>query len=351
VLTAAPPLLASAAAQSTPPSVNGPWGAAEQACQNGSAVCDLFSRMTGSRVAGTWAQVLVGTPLRIVLIVVMGYVLRYLLHRVIERIAERIAAGSEGLSRLDERLPTALLAASPWLSARREQRARTTASVLKSVTTGAVATVAVLMVLQALGIPIAPLLASAGIVGVALGFGSQALVKDFLSGLFMIVEDQYGVGDVVDLGPAVGMVEAVGLRVTRLRDADGAVWYVRNGEVLRVSNTSQGWARAVIDVSLPTGPDVEAARAAVLEVAQGLRTDEVFGALVVADPQLDDLEPAPPDLDVLRLVVRTAPLQQQVVARELRQRIRQRLDIEGIAAGGCAVTVIEDRQYVPPPVV
>jgi small conductance mechanosensitive channel len=313
------------------------------------SLADLVTRLTGSPIAGQWAQVLVGTPLRIVAIVVIGFVLRYLMHRVIDRIAERIAAGSAGLSRLDARLTTGILAASPLLSARREERARTTASVVKSLTTGVVTTVALLMVLQALGIPIAPLLASAGIVGVALGFGSQALVKDFLSGLFMIVEDQYGVGDVVDLGPAAGIVEAVGLRVTRLRDADGAVWYVRNGEVLRVGNTSQGWARAVLDVAVPDGTDLAAAQAAILAVARGVRDDELFGLLVVADPEVEELDPAPAEGDVLRLVMRTAPLQQQTVARELRQRLRQRLADDGIAGGRAAVAVVEDRRYVPPP--
>ena len=101
------------------------------------------------------------------------------------------------------------------------------------------------MILDVVGLPIGPLLASAGIVGVAVGFGAQSLVKDFLSGIFLILEDQYGVGDLVDTGMGtVGTIEAVGLRVTRLRDGSGVVWYVRNGEILRVGNHSQGWSTA-----------------------------------------------------------------------------------------------------------
>ena len=126
---------------------------------------------------------------------------------------------------------------------RRVQRAQTMGSLLKSIITGVVVAVVGTMMLSELGVDIAPIIASAGIIGVALGFGSQTLVKDFLSGIFMIFEDQYGVGDVVDLGEASGTVEAVSLRVTRLRDVNGTVWYVRNGEILRVGNMSQNWAR------------------------------------------------------------------------------------------------------------
>jgi small conductance mechanosensitive channel len=224
------------------PTVTGLREVAAQQCESASSLCRLVQDATGSATAGQWVQLVVGTPLQIMLILLVGFVLRYVLHRSIDRVAERIASGRSGLGRLDERLPSAgaMFSTSPLLSARREQRARTTASVLASITTGVVTTVVLLMVLQALGVSIAPLLASAGIVGLAVGFGAQALVKDFLSGIFMIIEDQYGVGDLVDLGEASGVVEAVSLRVTRLRDTDGAVWYVRNGEVLRVGNRSQG---------------------------------------------------------------------------------------------------------------
>ena len=144
---------------------------------------------------------------------------------------------------------------------RRVQRAATMGTLLKSIVSGVVFTVIALMFISELGYDIAPLIASAGIIGVALGFGSQALVKDFLSGIFMIFEDQYGVGDVVDLGEASGTVEAVSLRVTRLRDVNGTVWYVRNGEILRVGNMSQNWARTVLDVTVGYTEDLVAGTA------------------------------------------------------------------------------------------
>ncbi len=128
------------------------------------------------------------------------------------------------------------------VSERRRQRAETVGSLLRSVTSLVIGVLAVMLVLGEIGFNLGPFIAGAGIVGIALGFGAQNLVKDFLSGIFMILEDQYGVGDVVDLGAASGTVEAVGLRVTRLRDGNGTLWYVRNGEILRVGNKSQGFA-------------------------------------------------------------------------------------------------------------
>ena len=310
------------------PSFTSPLTAAEDACNAGSLICTSFRDWTGNTRVGLWAQTLLGTPLRIVTIVVLGLVLRFVLHRLVERVTDKVASGEAALGRL----ASASAIISPVASARRQQRARTTASVLKSLTTAVVMSVVALMVLSAIGIPIAPVLASAGIVGVALGFGSQALVKDFLSGLFMFVEDQYGVGDVVDLGEASGVVEAVGLRVTRLRDTDGAVWYVRNGEVLRVGNRSQGWARAVLDVGIAYGEDVDQATTVLLDVAHGVQKDPKFSALVLEDPEVWGVESVSAEGVVVRLVVKTAPMEQWGVARELRRRIKERFDAEGIRA-------------------
>ena len=143
--------------------------------------------------------------------------------------------------RLESNRATRVLAsATGALHERRRQRTETLGTVLRSLVTATVFSVAFVMILDELAIPIAPLLASAGVAGVALGFGAQSLVKDFISGVFMLVEDQYGVGDVIDTGEAIGTVEDVTLRVTRLRDGNGVVWYVRNGEIVRVGNRSQG---------------------------------------------------------------------------------------------------------------
>jgi small-conductance mechanosensitive channel len=277
-----------------------------------------------------WFDVFLGTPLAIVGIIIGGIVARFILHRVIDKTTEGLVSGRAGIGRLEERLPSALVPSSPVLSARREQRARTIASVLKSLTTAAIGTIVGLMVLDQLGVATGPLLASAGIVGIAVGFGAQALVRDIISGIFMLLEDQYGVGDVVDLGDASGVVEAVGLRVTRVRDVDGTVWYIRNGQVLRVGNKSQGWARAVLDVGVAYGENLARVEDLLLDVARGLQADATFGPLVLEEPEMWGVESVTADGVVLRLVVKTEPLQQWTVARELRRRIKDRLDAEGV---------------------
>ncbi len=279
-----------------------------------------------------WTDVVLGVPGKIVAVVVLGVLIRLAVHRAVTRLADGIATGRAGLGQMDRRLAgaTAMLGVSPLLSLRREQRARTLASLLRSITTGTVTVMVALMVMQLLALPIAPVIASAGVLGVAVGFGSQALVKDFLSGIFMIAEDQYGVGDVVDLGAASGVVEAVGLRVTQLRDIDGTVWYIRNGEVLRVGNRSQGWSRAVLDVGVAYSEDVGRVQELLLDLATGLQHDPAFAAQILEDPQVWGIESVSAEAVVVRLVVKTRPLKQWDVARELRRRIKDRFDAAGV---------------------
>ncbi len=201
-----------------------PMGAADfpDACRDTkSLTCSLVHDWTGNDQLATASAWLIGKPLAVLWIVVLALVARWLLHRFIDRLVARAGDPHESLRR-------------------RAQRAHTMGSLLKSVVTVVVGVMALFMALSEIGLDIAPLIASAGVVGVALGFGAQSLVKDYLSGMFMTFEDQYGVGDTITVNEVSGRVEAVSLRVTRLRDAEGTVWYVRNGEVLKVGNRSQG---------------------------------------------------------------------------------------------------------------
>ena len=278
-----------------------------------------------------WAQSALASAGRILLLILIGLIVRHFAHRVIDRVAERIATGRAGLGPFDVHLPnaTALLTTSPLASARREQRARTMATVLKSLSTAVVGTVVILMI-TSMFYDIGPLLAGAGILGVAVGFGSQSLVKDVVTGIFMIVEDQYGVGDVVDVGEASGSVEAVGLRVTRVRDVDGTVWYVPNGQIQRVGNMSQGWARAVLDIAVDYDEDVARIQNLLLDIAQGVKADPQFAPLILDNPEVWGVEAFGTDSMVVRLVVKTQPLQQWTIARELRRRIKDRFGTEGV---------------------
>jgi small conductance mechanosensitive channel len=155
-------------------------------------------------------------------------------------------------------------------------------------------------------------------------------VSDFLSGIFMIFEDQYGVGDVVDLGEAIGTVEAVGLRVTRLRDVNGTVWYVRNGEILRVGNQSQNWARTVLDVPVGYTEDLTRVKHVLQEVADSMWEDEEFRGQIIEKPEVWGVQDLGPDAVIVRVTMKTAPLEQWAVAREMRQRVKARFDYEGI---------------------
>lgn len=274
-----------------------------------------------------------GPAARIVLVLLAGALARFLLHRLIDRLAEQVATGRGGLAAID-RLPpaSAILAGGPLGSARREQRSRAIGSVLKSVATGLVTGVVVLMVVQEF-YDIGPLLAGAGIVGIALGLGAQSLVRDFLAGIFMIVEDQYGVGDVVEVGEVIGTVESVGLRVTRVRDENGTLWYLRNGDIQQLGNRSQGWGRAVVQVCVGYGEDLDRVGRLILDSAAELNTDQELAAALDGQPILAGVQDLGSIGVQVQVEIRTKAGQDAVVASALRRRIVDRLAREGVRTG------------------
>ena len=278
-----------------------------------------------------WGDVLLGNPLKLAALLVLAVVVRYLVHRMIDRLVVR-AAQTEPPERVlgSRRAAKVVFGGTGIYSERRALRATTLGSLLKSIVTAVIGVIVVVMAMDILGYPIGPLLASAGIVGVALGFGAQNLVKDFLSGIFMLLEDQYGVGDVIDMGEATGTVEAVGLRVTRLRSVDGTVWYVRNGEVVRVGNSSHGWARTVLDVRIAYDEDIARVERLLADLVAEFAADPEWEPYVLEDPEVWGVENLAADSVVLRVVVKTQPLQQWKIARELRERIKRVFDTEGV---------------------
>jgi small-conductance mechanosensitive channel len=302
-------------------------------CSTEENICTWVYEQTGSQPLATTSDWILGKPAALAGLILIGVVIRWLLHRLIDRIVQRAEIGvlPDRISRriTGGRMGAALNLTEDPGSTRRLQRAATMGSLLKSVVSGIVFTVIGLMIIAELGYDIGPLIASAGIIGVAVGFGSQALVKDFLSGIFMIFEDQYGVGDEVDLGEASGTVEAVSLRVTRLRDVNGTVWYVRNGEILRVGNMSQNWARTVLDVNVAYGEDLVKVQRVLAELAHDIWEDEDFKGRVIEEPSVWGIQELGPDAVVVRVALKTAPLEQWAVAREMRQRIKARFDHEG----------------------
>jgi small conductance mechanosensitive channel len=273
-------------------------------------------------------KVLIEIPIRVVAIIVVALILRAILHRMIGRAVRPVRGEVPRLLRpFKEKLEnSSFLESAGLLSERRAQRAATLGSVLKSATSITIFAVTFLLILGELQINLAPFLAGTSIVGVALGFGAQNIVKDFLAGIFMLLEDQYGVGDVIDFQLASGTVEAVGLRVTRLRDVNGTVWYARNGEVLRVGNKSQGFAQVVLDIPLDAWADVDRATEAMRNVSAEMAEEDDWASVFLSKPEVQGVESMTREETVIRLVAKVRPLEQWRTARELRRRIRDRLE-------------------------
>jgi small conductance mechanosensitive channel len=274
---------------------------------------------------GHWFSVhgslLISHGVQIATIIGACIVIRVLTTRSINRIVHHATKAAEG--RTGRLLGSAGIVAGE----RTRQRTQAIGSVLRSLASAVIFVIGGLMVISVLTIPIAPILASVSVVGVALGLGAQGLITDFVSGIFMIFEDQFGVGDVIDAGQAKGTVEEVGLRITKLRDADGVVWYVRNGLINRVGNKSQGWARVVVDVPVAYTEDVSKVREIMTATADELFADEAWRDRFLDDkPKVVGVESLDGAYVVIQMQARTAPQKNLEVGRELRARLKQALD-------------------------
>ncbi|GAB5898434.1 mechanosensitive ion channel family protein [Mycolicibacterium mageritense] len=282
---------------------------------------------------------LIEVPIRIVAYLVVALIARFLLHRMIDRATTgRARKGRSADVQVESKKPPLLrylrdrasASANNKAAERRQQRAQTIGSVLKSTVSILLLIWVVLAVLSVLGVNIAPFIASAGVVGLAIGFGAQNLVRDFVSGVFMLLEDQYGVGDTVDLGEAVGEVQSVGLRITTVRDIDGTLWYVRNGEIARVGNMSQDYAVARIEVPVALTADVNRAEQVALDAAHEVIADPSMAHKVLGEPEMLGVQELSADLLKLRMTVKTRPNAQWAVQRRLRREILRAYDEHGI---------------------
>lgn len=279
-----------------------------------------------------------GTPLTIVAIVVGSILVRVVLTFVIRRVVHRVVSGVKKSQGIDD---TQLLHASPVAAARIVQRTRALGGILTGIVTAIIVIVALVLVITAID-PNATgafaLITAA--LGAGLGFGAQNLVRDILSGIFLVAEDQLGVGDVVDLGPATGIVESVEIRVTRIRDVNGTLWYVRNGEITRVGNLSQGWSRVVLDLQVPYDADVDTVEEHMLATAVKLASETKWTRVILERPELWGIESISGDGIVIRLVVKTHSGSKDDVARELRARLKRALDELGVRLPALTTTVL-----------
>lgn len=280
-----------------------------------------------------WVDLATGPLLRTVIIIALAFLVRYIYVKIVDGFVAGTIKARKATTTAAATIPSTareVIGTDTINEQRRETRATTIGRLLKNVGSVVILTIAALMILGEWGFNLGPLLAGAGVLGVALGFGAQTLVADFLSGVFMLLEDQYGVGDIVDLGEATGTVEDVQLRVTKLRSVDGVVWWVRNGEVVRVGNMSQEWSRAVVDVGVAYDSDIARVRDVLTEVANEVHEDEEWGGLLLSTPEVWGVEGLDADSVTIRVVLQTLPGEQWKVARELRQRVKARFDSEGI---------------------
>lgn len=312
-------------------------------------LCSTVHDITGSARASQVADDL-AKPFRILVILLVAYLLVRVTRLIVRRVVKRLARddASDQIAKLRRRTGVALLDTGPVPSVRRALRAETIGAVFRSLVSALIWATALVMILNAVSVNLAAIGIGASIMGVAVGFGSQALVRDFISGLFMLVEDQYGVGDVIDTGLATGTVEGVSLRTTRLRDIEGVVWHVPNGEIRRVGNKSQQWARAILDVAVAYDSDLAVAQAAIQRAADELVADPAFASLVTGEAEVLGVEQVTNDQVLMRLGVKTKPLEQWKVARELRVRVKAALDAEGIRPGGDSVITSRPEGNAPP---
>ncbi len=265
-------------------------------------------------------------PLVIVGVIAIALILRWIVQRLIDRIVRSITNNS-----LARRLSRTRGGSEVLPSLERQQaRANTAASLLKSIAGFTILGIALIVELGVLGINIAPIIASAGVIGIAVGFGAQSLIKDFLTGIFMILEDQYGVGDVVDFGVTVGTVEQVGLRVTRVRDFNGVVWHLPNGSITALGNRTQGWGMAIVDMPVAYGENLDRVGEILRSTATSMAEEPQWNELILDEPPVVAVETMTPLAVTMRVLLKTLSGKNVDVARELRVRVMESLDAAGV---------------------
>ena len=300
---------------------------------NPGIACRLVWDITHSAKAADLTSVFIARPVDLILrvgwVLLLALLLRAAVLRLITRFCSR--AGQSAEKEAD--------GARVLVHERRRQRADALASVLRSTASLTVLGIAFVMILGDVGIDITPVLASAGVLGLALGFGAQSLVQDFLAGTFMLMEDQYGVGDVITVGNITGTVEAVSLRITRVRDVNGVVWHIRNGTIRQAGNESHGWARAVVDFPVPYSSDVARVREVIQEAATAMWEEPVWREVILERPEIWGVQDLSLDSIVLRVTARTSPMRQWAAAREMRERLMSALMDAGLVVPDAADAV------------
>ncbi len=291
------------------------------ACGNSGQLCEALYEVTDNERVAEVTSFIVGVPLKIVVVVVLALTANWLLKRAITRFTERLAQETvaHGEAIVDERTVT-----------RASERAATIGSLLRSLTTAIVFGAATIMILELLGIGVVAVIASAGVVGLAVGFGAQSVVEDLLRGLFMLAEDQFGVGDRIDVGAVNGYVERVTLRTTVVRDPQGTIWHIPNSEISWVANENQTHSRATILIGVTYGVDLDRAISVLTDAAQAAADDPVWRDRVDGRPQVQGVHELGDDAVMIRVISWVAAAERRAYERHLRRRLKEALDRAGI---------------------
>lgn len=262
-------------------------------------------------------QILVAKPVAVLVIIVISILASKVGARVIRQWIGRAARK----------------AASRRGSPRAETRATALTAMTASIWKGVVWVIAILTILGTLGINLTPFVAGAAVIGATLGFGAQSMVRDLLAGFLLIVEDQFGIGDTIALDTTVGTVEDLSLRVTRLRGADGTLWFVPNGEIRKLANTSRGWAQATVDVPVPAVSNVDDVLRAASQAAAAVSSDDRFAPFVLEPPRSWGVVAADADTFTSRISIKVPHSERDKVERAMREEVARKLREAGVFDG------------------
>jgi len=298
-------------------------------------VCEVLFRLTGNDLLARGGGILTA-GVRLLSILVVAFIATRLTRAAIGRFGSGMEKRIQARLERGERRGTLDVAR---YRVRRFQRLHAITGVMRGAAGVVIWVIAVFAVLQTLHIDLRPILAGAGLAGIVIGFGAQQLVRDVLSGIAMLIEDQYGVGDWIEVDGRIGQVERVGLRATSIRDLDGIVWHTLNGHVQQVGNLSQEWSRSLLDVPLALDSDVPAAKAIIHKVATDLAADPVWGDDIIGPPEIWGVQDFGPEGLSIRLVMPTKPMANWDINRQLRERLHRAFSQANIRMQGRLVEV------------
>lgn len=289
----------------------------EVACGNQGPLCDAILEWTDNEAVAETTAWLLGTPIKIVLIIAAALILNHLMRRFIRRFAQKLGAATaeHGEAVVSERTVE-----------RAEERASTIGSLLRSLSTAVIYGIAAIMILEVLGVSLVPIIAGAGVLGLAIGFGAQSVVEDLLRGVFMLAEDQFSVGDRIDVGSVNGTVERVTLRTAVIRDAEGTLWHVPNSEINRVANENQLTSRATVEIGVSYSTDVRAAMAVLAGAAEAAADDPDWQDHVKREPTVQGVQELGDDAVNIRVVAWVTAGERRRFERYLRLKLKEALD-------------------------